>query len=200
MSSSIIGCRESLIRYKKLLSHVFWLDFWCKVKETHRYQYSPWWSSYWADAKTCCMQKLKRICARNLYSLCVYKISIFITSGTDVQHLVQEQSMEKECVDASSQRQSCPEIGRTFSEYTPTRHGCSSLSEAVLKWFTYRLMKLTMCQAWPWSQNSMYKVEYRATHILDKGKGRNRCHGGVSVLCWLVTPAVRPWSILSIRD
>jgi hypothetical protein len=33
-----------------------------------------------------------------------------------------------------------------------------------------------------------------------KGKGRVRFHGGVSILCWPVTPAVRPQSKLGVRD
>jgi hypothetical protein len=77
------------------------------------------------------MQELLRICTRNFYSLCVYKISIFITSGPDVWHLLQEQSMEKECADAWSHMEPCAKIGRTFSEWTPTRHSCSSFSEAL---------------------------------------------------------------------
>jgi hypothetical protein len=35
------------------------------------------------------------------------------------------------------QKQPCPEIGRTFSERTPTRPSCLSLSEALLQWFNY---------------------------------------------------------------
>jgi hypothetical protein len=37
-----------------------------------------------------------------------------------------------------------------------------------------------------------YKIECRASRTSDKCEGRIRCHGGVSILCWPVTPAVCP--------
>jgi hypothetical protein len=43
-------------------------------------------------------------------------------------------------------------------------------------------------------------MEWRATRTSDKCEGRIRCIGGVSILCWPVTPAVRPYSKLGIRD
>jgi hypothetical protein len=45
-----------------------------------------------------------------------------------------------------------------------------------------------------------YKIECRATQTSDKCEGRIRCRGGVSILCWPVTPTVRPLSKLGIRD
>jgi hypothetical protein len=46
--------------------------------------------------------------------------------------------------------------------------------------------------------NSQKKVEI--TRTSGYNRGRIRCLGGVSILCWLVTPTVRPWSKLDIRD
>jgi hypothetical protein len=77
------------------------------------------------------MQELQGKCARNLSPLCVHNISFFIMSAPDVRHLVQEQSMEKEWADAWSQTKPCPDIGRNFSKWTPTRDSCSSLLEVL---------------------------------------------------------------------
>jgi hypothetical protein len=67
--------------------------------------------------------------------------------------LVQEHSMEKECADAWSLKQPCPDIERLFSKWTPTRHS-SSFSEALLQCFNYRFAKSTMCQTWSWYQKA----------------------------------------------
>jgi hypothetical protein len=73
-----------------------------------------------ADSEISCMQELQRICTINLSFLCVYNISIFITSRPDVRHLVQEQRMEKECADTWSQKDICPDTCRIFSKYMYT--------------------------------------------------------------------------------
>jgi hypothetical protein len=48
--------------------------------------------------------------------------------------------------------------------------------------------------AWNVNQNQKgnYKIECRASRTSDKLEGRIRCHGGVSIFCRLITPAVCP--------
>jgi hypothetical protein len=57
--------------------------------------------------------------------------------------------------------------------------------------FKYKIAKLTMCNH---SSKGNYKIECRATRTSDKCKGKIRCLGGVSILCWPVTPALSPTS------
>jgi hypothetical protein len=49
-------------------------------------------------------------------------------------------------------------------------------------------------------QKGNYKIECRAIRTSDKCEGGIRCRGGVSILCWPVTPAEFPSSKLYIRD
>jgi hypothetical protein len=58
---------------------------------------------------------------------------------------------------------------------------------------TFKIAKSTMCQ----KANTKSSVKQ---HWPPTNEGRIRCHGGVSILCIQVKPAVRPWSKLGIRD
>jgi hypothetical protein len=53
----------------------------------------------------------------------------------------------------------------------------------------HKIVKLTMRNH---NLKGNYKIECRATRTSDKCEGRIRSRGGVSILCWPVTPAVRP--------
>jgi hypothetical protein len=56
----------------------------------------------------------------------------------------------------------------------------------------YKITKFTMtCVKRNHDPKSKYKIQCRATQTPDKCQGRIRCLGGVSILCWTVTPADR---------
>jgi hypothetical protein len=42
----------------------------------------------------------------------------------------------------------------------------------------------------PNNPKGKYKIKFKATRTSDKCKGRIRCNGGVSIICWLVTSIV----------